>query len=345
MRKLLHLVVRVNPMRQKLVMLAAGGLLAAAGCGGGDGGETPTEDGGQASGFERRLEVAQSPTEGDFPSAQGKTLQEIANGVSAVEAGPATSEFIPGENRLAFGVIGKDNKFIYGQSAAYVARTPNDPARGPYLAPADPLVVDPPFRSQGAALETDAIAAIYEAQVPLGRPGPYAVLVVTKTPQGLVGGALNVRVKPDSPIPAVGERAPRVDTDTIASAGGDVKAIETREPADEMHEENLADVLGKKPVVLLMSTPALCQTRVCGPVTDIAAQLQKDYGDQAAFIHQEVYVDNDVQKGLRKPLREFGLRTEPWLFTFTSDGRVAARLEGSFGNRAFERAVEAALES
>jgi outer membrane translocation and assembly module TamA len=35
--------------------------------------------------------------------------------------------------------------------------------------------------------------------------------------------------------------------------------------------------------------------------------------------------------------------TEPWLFTFSADGRVAARLEGSFGNNAFREAVEAAL--
>jgi len=61
------------------------------------------------------------------------------------------------------------------------------------------------------------------------------------------------------------------------------------------------------------------------------------------FIHQEVYVDNDVAKGLRPPLEAFGLSTEPWLFTVDADGRVAARLEGSFGNDAFRRAVEAAL--
>ena len=119
--------------------------------------------------------------------------------------------------------------------------------------------------------------------------------------------------------------------------------LDTRDPPDEMHEENFVDVLGEKPVVLLMATPALCQTRVCGPVTDIAAQLQEEYGDRATFIHQEVYEDNDVQKGLREPLRQFKLTTEPWLFTFRSDGRVAARLEGSFGNNAFREAVEAAL--
>ena len=260
-----------------------------------------------------------------------------------VKLGLATSVFAPGENRLAFGVIGNDNRFVYGKSAIYVAPTPSDPAEGPFPAPADPLVIEPPFRSRTAALESDSIAAIYAAQVKLARPGRYAVLGVTKTGAGLVGGGVGIKVTRSSSIPEVGERPPRVATETVASAGGDIESIETRIPPDDMHEENFADVLGKKPVVLLFATPALCQTRVCGPVTDIAAQLQKEYGDRATFIHQEVYVDNKVEKGLREPLRQFGLRTEPWLFTFDSTGRVAARLEGSFGTEAFRRAVEAAL--
>ncbi|MBA3436711.1 MAG: hypothetical protein H0U14_01795, partial [Thermoleophilaceae bacterium] len=43
------------------------------------------------------------------------------------------------------------------------------------------------------------------------------------------------------------------------------------------------------------------------------------------------------------PLEAFRLRTEPWLFTIDADGRVAARLEGSFGTDEFREAVEAAL--
>ena len=50
-----------------------------------------------------------------------------------------------------------------------------------------------------------------------------------------------------------------------------------------------------------------------------------------------------MEKGLREPLRRFGLQSEPWLFTFDADGRVAARLEGSFGTESFREAVEAAL--
>jgi len=78
-------------------------------------------------------------------------------------------------------------------------------------------------------------------------------------------------------------------------------------------------------------------------VVDIAAQLEREYGDEVQFIHQEVYEDNDVQKGLRDPLRAFGVSTEPWLFTIDESGQVAARLEGSFGIESFRAAVEAAL--
>jgi len=82
---------------------------------------------------------------------------------------------------------------------------------------------------------------------------------------------------------------------------------------------------------------------VCGPVTDIAAQMQQEYGDRLAFIHQEVYVDNDPAKGLRAPLRAFNLPTEPWLFVFDEQGRLTTRLEGSFGFNAVERALKSAL--
>ena len=83
--------------------------------------------------------------------------------------GLATSEFAPGENRLAFGMIGNDNKFIYGKSAVYIAPTPDDVPEGPFPAPADALVIDPPFRSRNAAAEGDSIAAIYAATVDLRR--------------------------------------------------------------------------------------------------------------------------------------------------------------------------------
>jgi hypothetical protein len=110
-----------------------------------------------------------------------------------------------------------------------------------------------------------------------------------------------------------------------------------------MHKVDFADVVGKKPVALLFSTPQLCASRVCGPVTDMELQMQSKYGDKMTFIHQEVWQDNDTSKGLREPLRQFNLPTEPWLFVVNAKGVITARLEGSIGVQQFEDAVKSGL--
>ena len=78
-------------------------------------------------------------------------------------------------------------------------------------------------------------------------------------------------------------------------------------------------------------------------MVDVALQMKKAYGDRVEFIHPEVYRDNDPNLGIRDPLVRFDLRTEPWLFVVDEDGRITARLEGSFGLDAFERALNTAL--
>ncbi len=110
-----------------------------------------------------------------------------------------------------------------------------------------------------------------------------------------------------------------------------------------MHAVSFDQVLGRRPVALLFSTPELCTSRVCGPVTDIMVELQHQFGTKIAFIHEEVYVANDPAKGLRPQLRAFHLETEPWLFTFNRRGIITARLEGAFGIVEARQAVEAAL--
>lgn len=64
----------------------------------------------------------------------------------------------------------------------------------------------------------------------------------------------------------------------MAKARGNVGAIDTRVPHDDVHRVDFHDVVGKRPVVLLFSTPQLCQSRVCGPVTDLELELEHTYG-------------------------------------------------------------------
>ena len=336
---------RAALFRSLSVVIAAAVLVA--GCGGSDSTTPEPPPGVSKKDFAADLAAASSATEADFPAVGGRTLQQIADTARAGnQVGFASSVFNPGDNRVAFGVIDKSNSFVYGKSAVYIARDPTDKALGPYPAPADTLLTKPAFRSQNAAVESSPIAQIYAARVPFPKTGDYAVLVVTKQGEGLTGAPAQVRVTPNGQIPNVGDRPPRVSTDTVARAAGNLAAIDTRRPfAPSLHKTNFKDVLGKKPVALLFATPQLCQSRVCGPVVDIALQMQQKYGDRMAFIHQEVYRDNQVSKGLRAPLQAFHLQTEPWLFTIGRDGRVAARLEGSFGVKEFQEAIQAALKN
>jgi hypothetical protein len=334
-------------MPRLVMILLACALIA--GCGGGDSGGGSSEPVEQVQPEVREdVRAAQNPDLSTFPAAGGKSLQQLASeiGGAGPRIGLAAETFVTGKDtRVPFGVIGDDGRFLYGPTAIYIARGPGAKAKGPYAAPADVLVTKPAYRSQQAATEADPFAAVYAADVPVAKPGTYAVLAVTDTGDGLAttGTQIQVKAPKDDDIPAPGDPAPRVKTDTIDSVGGNEDLLDTRRPPSDMHEDSFDQVVGKKPVALLFATPQLCQSRVCGPVVDVALQLRERYGDRIEFIHQEVYEDNDLEKGLREPLRAFNLRTEPWLFVVGADGRITARLEGSFGLNAVEKALKTAL--
>ena len=289
------------------------------------------------------LGAAEHPRPSDFPQPHGQTLQQLANLVkSSAQLGAATGTFTPGTRRLAFGLNSSSGAFIYAPTAVYLARTPNSRAAGPFLAPADPMAVAPRYRSQQNS-GPGGIQAIYAAQVPVREPGTYAVLALTQTSRGLIGAPGEIAVAASSPIPDVGQRPPAIATDTPASVRGNLALLTTRIPPDDMHAVSFNQVLGKRPVALLFSTPQLCISKVCGPVTDIAVQLEHRYESRIAFIHEEVYVSNQPNQGLRPQLKAFHLETEPWLFTVDRQGVIVARLEGAFGVNEFNQALQEAL--
>jgi hypothetical protein len=334
------------------VLLSVVLALFVAACGGGNKEQTtprdPVENVPDESGVRKSVQDASVPKEADFPPSKGKTLQQLADGMAAgPQLAMASSVFTtPGASRMAFGMIAADGTPVYGPTAIYVAPTPTDPAVGPFVAPADVLLTDPRYRSKQAATTQDPFVAVYSAEVEFPKKGKYAVLGTTKKPDGSLTGAtaqIDVSSVGADPIPRVGDKAPKVQTETLESAGGDIAKIDTRDPPSDMHKADFADVVGSKPVALLFSTPQLCQSRVCGPVTDMELQMQSKYGDKMTFIHQEVWQDNDINKGLREPLRQFNLPTEPWLFVVNAKGVITARLEGSIGVRQFEDAVKSGL--
>ena len=289
------------------------------------------------------LPGAERPLAQGFPPVHGRSLQEMATLVHGeVQFGAATGSFTPGTRRVAFALNSSSGGFVYAPTVVYIAKSPTSTAKGPFLAPADPMLVAPRYRSKQNA-GPGGIQAVYSANVPLPHAGTYDVLSMSELPTGLVGGTGEVAVAKSSPIPDVGQKPPSIATDTLSSVHGDASLLTTRVPAEQMHSVALNQVLGKRPVALLFSTPQLCISKVCGPVTDIAVSLQKQFDNKISFIHQEVYVDNQPNKGLRPQMKAFHLQTEPWLFAINKKGVIVARLEGAFGVNELRQALQAAL--
>lgn len=316
-------------------LLAASALLLAS-CGGGD-----EVDAGRTA--------PPSAQARDFPKPAGKTIAQMR---SELGPGPVLAQSVSlleadRRNRFGFGLFDRSRKQIsQAQVALYVADARGRAVKGPYLARWETLAVKPEFQSESVTADPDAAASVYVADVPFGKPGDYQVLGVARLDDRLIAAdPVAVRVVRSSKVPDVGDRAPRTHTPTLVDVGGVESKLDTRvPPAPDLHERDFADVLGKQPIVLVFATPALCQSRVCGPVVDILKQVKAQHEGEAVFIHQEIYNDNEVEKGFRQQVLAWRLPSEPWAFTVDRSGRIAARLEGAFSARELERAVRAATK-
>ncbi len=316
-----------------IAVALAGGVLAA-GCGSDDGG------GGEDAPASRP-----APSASEFPAAKGQTLNQLlaanAGGQGPVVS-PAARVLRVGENRFPFGVFTVDQEPITtAQIAIYAAPGNLDgPAEGPYPARIEDLSTEAAFVARTTSGDPDAAKVVYVSELPLKRPGKWAFAALIKEGDGYSGSLLpSSGLVGEFDVLGVGDSAPRVSTPTVADVA-DVSEIDTRVPPGTMHEDDLQDVLGKKPVVLLFATPALCQTRVCGPVVDVAEQVKREFGDQVAFIHQEIYKDNDISKGSRPQVEAYALPSEPWLFVIDAEGKVSTVIEGAFSVGELTAAVD-----
>ena len=105
---------------------------ALAGCGGDNEQEEGSKGTDDLAGVEFGVAIreAQAVQATDLPATRGRTLQQIAGQLPAIQLGLATSVYTPGSNRLAFGMLDQTNAFVYGKTGVYLARTPDGRALG-----------------------------------------------------------------------------------------------------------------------------------------------------------------------------------------------------------------------
>src|SRR5215213_6945484 len=328
-----------------LLALALLVALGAAGCGSSD-----DSNGGDSAGPTAKA--------GDFPSTKNRSMMQIKRslGSGGPVLAPTVQQLDVGTERYGFALFTAARKQISGVPVAlYVQKQGTAKTSGPFVTRDLSLAVKREFESKTVASDPDAAKTLYVGRLPFKEPGIYAVMAVAKLDGRLVASSpIGARVLARDPVPDVGDRAPAVETPTVRSVGGDVAKIDTRQPPDDMHDASLKDVVGKKPVILVFATPALCQSRVCGPVVDIAQELKAEHGDEAAFIHMEIYRGNTIKNGclegtraqtqcLRPQVLAYHLQTEPWAFAIDRRGKIVARLEGAYSKSELGAALKAAV--
>ena len=151
----------------------------------------------------------------------------------------------------------------------------------------------------------------------------------------------------------VGQPAPSTTNPTAADVGGDLAKISSdAHPDPAFYQTTVADALAAhKPFVLVFATPAFCTSAQCGPTLDrvkaTAAAAPKD----VAFINVEPY-KLDYANGKLQPVldangqlqtvdasNQWGLVSEPWIFTVGADGIVKGSFEGVVGDAELKAAI------
>lgn len=362
--------VRINmaPMRAARLPVACSCLLALAllsACGGG--GETTAT----SAADDEPAQSRPAPSADNFPQPFGRSLKDVlqlADKPAEVVVSPEAMVFYEGESRYPFGVFRGEEEVTDAEVAIYFSRVPpvkagarsksgnkgqvakaehaalDERAIGPFPAAIESIEPDPAHRADPDPEAPQPGSVVYTAEVDFPSDGEWRMAAIIREGEETSARVLSTAsVGEFTQVPRVGQRAPKIHTPTAEDVDGDLSKITTREPPETQNQVDYADALGKEPIVLLFATPKFCQSRVCGPVVDVAEQAKERYGDEAAFIHMEIYRENDPDQVTMPQVRRFHLPTEPWLFTIDREGIVRAAVEGAFGPELMDEAVRAAV--
>jgi hypothetical protein len=244
--------------------------------------------------------------------------------------GTADTPLVPGKQLFGFALTTQQSQLVSGGSPkVYLAKDQTSPAAGPFAA------TWYLFKGYDATHDTSPRSPIaqglYSVKVDFPGPGNWYVAAVAQGASGeAVGvGAVTVTASANN---APGTKAVSVKTPVATTENG-LRAICTS-PVCHMHTISLdAALRNGKPTVVGFSTPALCESKLCGPVNDEQILVSEKYGKQANFIHVEEWLPgSDFKPPLPVPANQspgfkaWHLTSEPWCFVINRKGVITAAL-------------------
>jgi hypothetical protein len=266
------------------------------------------------------------------------SLQELRAGATELSLLQAQSSLTPGEALFTFGMATQQGDLAAGGNPeVWVARDETTPALGP-------------FRATYHEFSTQ-----FEGTAPRGAPGFYAAPLAIPSTGTWEVAALAVdgatRAVASGFLTVVGESVAQVGTEALSvkTPVGRTEAqrekICTRDPPDPMHYISLDKALTNgKPTVVNFGTPALCESRMCGPVVDEQLIVFEKIGKaRANFIHVEIYPNQDEPRNPAQAFLDWGFDSEPWTIVIDRDGVIRAAFEGPVVASQIEAALQPLL--
>jgi hypothetical protein len=283
---------------------------------------------------------------GGAPAGQPVSATPVASGPANASVIPVivSSQQVVGPNRFVFSFLDPET---------------NLPAAAPDRTAAVALIA-PGATEPGPATPAEFTWAIegsrgvYVANVDFQAAGDWRAVFLTEAPgkpQEAIGVGFQVQ-ETGTTIP-VGATAPASDTPTGDDVAWDLAKLSTdAAPDPAFYQLSVADALaGGRPFVLVFATPSFCQTAQCGPTLDKVKAVSKSAPPSVAFINVEPYrlemtegrlqpvLDANGQLQPVPAVSEWGLLSEPWVFTVGADGIIRGSFEGVLSEAELTQAI------
>ena len=241
-----------------------------------------------------------------------------------------SSELVKGPNRIVFSFLDASGTTPVG--------SPDRTATVQFRGPGDESIEAPAAEFVWAI---EGVSGVYVTHADFPVAGAWTALFSTSAPGSPDASiSFSFDVKDDARVVVTGEKAPSVDTPTLADVGGDVARISTdATPVPAFYETSVADALAaREPFVLVFATPKFCVTKTCGPTLDKLKPIATAH-PEVTFINVEPYQLEEVDGQLQPVLGDanqlqtvpatdaYGLQTEPFVFVVGGDGIVKASFE------------------
>ena len=196
----------------------------------------------------------------------------------------------------------------------------------------------------------DGVRGFHVTAVDFATVGRWNLILHIPSADGFTDVGIAVDIPLDTLAPSVGDAAPASASRTLLDVPNISDLSTGDEPDPGLYIISLADAVdAAKPFVVVFASPGFCTNAFCGPQAEVLSEVRTLFGDQANYIHVDLYENPEQVRFGEEPietplLEEWGLHTDEWTFVVNADGIVVARFEAFAPLAEVEAALAAVLE-